>query len=115
MERKVNQLEDLKVYIDIRNEINTITSKNFIEKSKELEDYINYEYDLARILFVILRIDEDLVKGFLSNIFKDLEINVERRDSRYSKDKYYLKFPDLINNSFIDVQRRGKYLIFEPQ
>ena len=71
---------------------------------QEFYEYINYEYDLASILFVILRIQEDLVKGFLANCFKRKMIDIEKRDSRYSKVKYYLKFPDLKHGGYLDIR-----------
>lgn len=55
--------------------------------------FSEYEYLLADILFSLLRIQEDAVKAYLSNLNIGKKVNVESRPSNYSKTKNYFLFP----------------------
>lgn len=60
---------------------------------KYLFTFSEYEYLLANVLFSLLRIQEDNVKAYLSNINIGKRISIESRPSNYSKTKYYFLFP----------------------
>jgi len=70
---------------------------------KDFMSYILYEYYLSEVLFTLLRVQEDLVKGYLSNVFNDVKINIEERPSNYMKTKYYFKIP-YGGNRYLDIR-----------
>ena len=70
-----------------------------------ISDFGNYENELSEILFIILREQENHLKGYLNKVYNNYQVPIESRTSYSSSNKlkYYFKVP-VANHKTIDLR-----------